>query len=232
MQDSNDYLTDTIGFGYTKRRVLNHKILDGSLTFRDGFREMLASIHAPFDECIEILLKNIKLDPGFRVAYNYCTANNIPVIVVSSGMKPIIHALLLNLVGEDAAKNIEIISNEVEIKEDKTWDIVYIDESDFGHDKSRAIKPYSQKRNAANPVTQKALSEQVLFYCGDGVSDLSAARETDLLFAKRGMDLVTYCEAQNVPYKNFDDWSDILQGIKDVIEGGKNVKDLIENKGL
>ncbi len=26
----------------------------------------------------------------------------------------------------------------------------------------------------------------VLFYAGDGVSDLSAARETDLLFAKAG----------------------------------------------
>jgi 2-hydroxy-3-keto-5-methylthiopentenyl-1-phosphate phosphatase len=26
-----------------------------------------------------------------------------------------------------------------------------------------------------------------MFYAGDGVSDLSAAKETDLLFAKKGM---------------------------------------------
>jgi len=49
--------------------------------------------------------------------------------------------------------------------------------SDFGHDKSLAIKPTANLPKEDRPV---------LFYCGDGVSDLSAARETDLLFAKFG----------------------------------------------
>jgi len=45
----------------------------------------------------------------------------------------------------------------------------------FGHDKSLEIRPYA------------ALAERpVMFYAGDGVSDLSAAKETDLLFAKAG----------------------------------------------
>jgi 2-hydroxy-3-keto-5-methylthiopentenyl-1-phosphate phosphatase len=47
--------------------------------------------------------------------------------------------------------------------------------SSFGHDKSIEIRKYS--RLAERPV---------LFYAGDGVSDLSAAKETDLLFAKAG----------------------------------------------
>ena len=50
-------------------------------------------------------------------------------------------------------------------------------DSDFGHDKSRAIRPYNKEPQGQRPE---------LFYCGDGVSDLSAARETDLLFAKHG----------------------------------------------
>lgn len=41
-------------------------------------------------------------------------------------------------------------------------------------------------------------------YCGDGVSDISAARETDLLFAKKGKDLVKHCLIQNVPFYPFD----------------------------
>jgi len=32
-----------------------------------------------------------------------------------------------------------------------------------------------------------------LFYAGDGVSDLSAARETDLLFAKKGHGMIMDC---------------------------------------
>lgn len=49
--------------------------------------------------------------------------------------------------------------------------------SHFGHDKSLAIKPY-----AALPPNERP----ILLYAGDGVSDLSAASETDLLFAKKG----------------------------------------------
>jgi 2-hydroxy-3-keto-5-methylthiopentenyl-1-phosphate phosphatase len=49
--------------------------------------------------------------------------------------------------------------------------------SGHGHDKSREIRPYANLPPEQRPV---------LFYAGDGVSDLSAAKETDLLFAKAG----------------------------------------------
>ena len=73
--------------------------------------------------------------------------------------------------------------------------------TDFGHDKSRAIKPY-----AAMPADHRP----ILVYCGDGVSDISAARETDLLFAKKGRDLVTHCLQENVPFYPFDVGASIL----------------------
>jgi hypothetical protein len=53
----------------------------------------------------------------------------------------------------------------------------------------------------------------------DGVSDLSAARETDLLFAKQGHDLINYCARENVPFTVFKDWSDILGKCKAIVEG-------------
>lgn len=49
--------------------------------------------------------------------------------------------------------------------------------SHFGHDKSLEIRPYAALPDAERPT---------MFYAGDGVSDLSAAKETDLLFAKEG----------------------------------------------
>jgi len=48
--------------------------------------------------------------------------------------------------------------------------------SHFGHDKSIEIRGYQQLPDSERPV---------MFYAGDGVSDLSAAKETDLLFAKK-----------------------------------------------
>ncbi|ODV66881.1 hypothetical protein HYPBUDRAFT_166799 [Hyphopichia burtonii NRRL Y-1933] len=166
LQDSNDYLTENLGFGRPKRLEINDDILDGKISFREGFRKMLESIPTPFPECVEFLLQHIKLDPGFKQFYEWAESHQIPVIVVSSGMKPIIHALLKKLVGEEAIKNIEIISNDVEIHDAKGgWEIIYKDPtSDFGHDKSNSIKEYLKIHNySANPPT--------LFYCGDGRID-------------------------------------------------------------
>ena len=63
-----------------------------------------------------------------------------------------------------------------------------------------------------------------MFYAGDGVSDLSAAKETDLLFAKRGHDLVTYCVNENVPFFEFETWNTILEQVKSIVGGQKTVE--------
>ncbi|KAH3663441.1 hypothetical protein WICMUC_005967 [Wickerhamomyces mucosus] len=219
LQDSNDYLTDTLGFGYDQRKVYNDQILEGDISFRYAFSKMLESIHTPFDECINILLEKVQLDPGFKETFEWAQENDIPIIVVSSGMKPIIRALLLKLVGEESIDKIEIVSNDTKVNDDGSWEIVYRDETSFGHDKSRAIIPYREARK----------SPQKLFYCGDGVSDLSAAKETDLLFAKRGKDLVTYCRREKIPFTQFDSFKDILKDIKSVLNNEKTINDLDEN---
>lgn len=65
-----------------------------------------------------------------------------------------------------------------------------------------------------------------MFYAGDGVSDLSAAKETDLLFAKKGHDLITYCVRESVPFTIFEDWTQILSTVKDVVAGKTTVKEV------
>ena len=154
---------------------------------RDSFREMTDSIKTPFPECIKALCANIKLDPHFADFYNWARVNNVPVIVLSSGMTPIIRGLLVHLLGPEG-NDIEIVSNDVEarpgkkIEEEGGWQIRFHDESHFGHDKSLAIIPYRKHFDE-----KKGKERPTMLYAGDGVSDLSAARETDLLFAKKGM---------------------------------------------
>jgi 2-hydroxy-3-keto-5-methylthiopentenyl-1-phosphate phosphatase len=77
------------------------------------------------------------------------------------------------------------------------------------------IKPYAQLPHDERPT---------LLYAGDGVSDLSAAAETDLLFAKKGNDLVTFCEREGMPFTTFEDWSSILATSKDILSGKVSVK--------
>ena len=146
---------------------------------------MMDSVKNPFPECIKLLCENIKLDPYFSDFYKWSRENGVPVIVLSSGMTPIIRGLLVHLVGPEA-NDIEIVSNECIDRPPKTkdqeggWQIQFHDDSGFGHDKSLTIRPYA-KHFADRPNEPRP----TLFYAGDGVSDLSAARETDLLFAKK-----------------------------------------------
>ncbi|PVH79758.1 hypothetical protein DL98DRAFT_460519 [Cadophora sp. DSE1049] len=213
-QDSNDFMIEQFGVGPARRKLVFDDILFGRRTFRDGFEELLDGVKLPWEKCIAALLENITLDEGFREFYTFAHANNIPVVVLSGGMEPIIRALLSHLLGEYEASKLPILSNDVVARPGKSladeggWKIIYRDDSSFGHDKSLAIRPYAALPDGERPI---------LFYAGDGVSDLSAAKETDLLFAKAGKDLVTYCEKENVPYTTFQDFSEILATVKDIV---------------
>ncbi|KAJ6548201.1 HAD-like domain-containing protein [Mycena vulgaris] len=223
-QDSNDFMTDTLGYGKAKRRAGNLEILAGRQTFRDGFREMLESITAnghSFDECKEELKKNIKLDEGFKAFHTWCSANDIPVVIVSSGMAPSIRAVLSNLVGEEVAGSIDIIANEVEIEEGGKWHIKFRHPSSgYGHDKSRAILPYKDLE-----------SPPLLFFFGDGVSDMSAARHADVLFVKQKddgeNDLAAYCTREGIKHIIFRDFAQALTVVQAVVSGEKTSEEVL-----
>jgi len=105
------------------------------------------------------------------------------------------------------------------------WTIKFLHEdSGFGHDKSLTIRPYAD----AIAKMPDHNDRPTLLYAGDGVSDLSAARETDLLFAREGQDLVAYCERAGIPFTTFRSWASILEETKDIYEGRKTVKKLAE----
>ncbi|GAO49503.1 hypothetical protein SAICODRAFT_66451 [Saitoella complicata NRRL Y-17804] len=213
--DSNDFMTDNYGFGVEKRKEMNERVLRDEITFRDSFKMMLDSVKLPFEEAKKILTENITLDPGFRPFYEWCLANDVEVIILSSGMEPLIRALLTRLLGEELGSKIEIVSNSVDIRPDGTWEIIYHDDSGFGHDKSLEI----EKWNARVPE-----EERMFFYCGDGVSDLSAAEKTGLLFAKEGRDLIGYCDRQKIPYTVFKTFEDIHKKVEAIVTGKETMK--------
>ncbi|OIW28663.1 2,3-diketo-5-methylthio-1-phosphopentane phosphatase [Coniochaeta ligniaria NRRL 30616] len=222
-QDSNDHMTDNVGYGPERRQAGNDAVLKGTRHFRDAFQEMMDSVTLPFSECISLLGKNITLDPAFKDFFHWCKDNNVPIVILSGGMRPIIKGMLRGWLGDEETETIQIVSNDVAVREGKTsideeggWRIEFHDESVFGHDKSREIRPYAQLPEGERPI---------LLYAGDGVSDLSAAKETDLLFAKAGRDLVTWCERENVKFTTFEDFSEILATVKDIASGKLSVKD-------
>lgn len=146
------------------------------------------SINHCLEECIEFQCKFIELDLQFVTFYHWAKASNIPVIILSGGLQPLIRALLAKLLGPEEASEIEVISNEVEAVDDhaavnshRNWKVRLRDESDFGFDKAAQIKKYVEELQGEPEIERPAL-----LFAGDGVSDLCAARSCDLLFAKSG----------------------------------------------
>lgn len=131
--DSNDYLTDTLGFGQPLRKQGNQDVLHGRSSFRDSFQGMMDSVKVPYNKCIEILLAHIKLDPGFKAFHTWAREHNVPIVVLSSGMVPIIKALLAHLIGPES-EDIQIVSNDVaprdgkDINEEGGWKIIFHDD--------------------------------------------------------------------------------------------------------
>ena len=210
--DSNDHMVDTVGMGYTERRKLNEDIIHERIHYREGFKKMIESVHHPFHEMEELVRRDVKLDPGFKEFYAFSKDHHIPVIVVSSGMTPIIRSIFSNLIGEKDANEIDVISNEVKFTDPEqkgnTWELVYRHpEIGYGHDKSLSILPY---RNLPNPP--------LLFFAGDGISDMSAARHADVLFVKdkKDNDLATYCDKHGIKYHLFKDWTEPKQMLEKV----------------
>ncbi|KAI0314356.1 HAD-like domain-containing protein [Amylostereum chailletii] len=219
--DSNDYLTDNLGYGNKRRRERNQDILSGAMPYRDAFAEMLESVSKKghkLDECAKILRENIVLDPGFKEFYYFCKANDIPFVIVSSGMEPIIRAVLSNLLAEEADK-IDIIANAADVQADGSWSLKYRHPSSgFGHDKSQAILPY---RRLEHPPT--------LFFFGDGVSDMSAAKHADLLFVKEkpygDNDLADHCQREGIKHLIFTNFAQAVPVVQSIVEGKKSTED-------
>ncbi|KAL2810285.1 2,3-diketo-5-methylthio-1-phosphopentane phosphatase [Aspergillus granulosus] len=215
MQDTGHVLFDNLGCGEERRRKLDEQIKSGERSFRDVSEEMWQSLRVPFEDGFEILEKELEIDPGFQEFHQFCVANNIDFNVISAGLKPILGKVLASFLGEEEASRIEIVANDADIKPDGSeWKPVWRHDTELGHDKALSIK---EGRALAAAETEESDIPLIIFI-GDGVSDLPAAREADVLFARKGLRLEEYCIENKIPYIGFDSFSDIKREVEDIMQ--------------
>ncbi|KAJ2955353.1 hypothetical protein NQZ79_g8630 [Umbelopsis isabellina] len=208
LQDTGCLLIDDLRcLGFDRRRELDHLILNKQVSFRDGLEEMWAAVTLTWEEAWKDHLSLVKVDPGFSDFYDYCKSVNVPVKIVSSGIYSVIEQIMEKFIG-DRAKEIEIISNGGGVKGRK-WSIEWRDDTPFGHDKSLTLKK----------AREQAPDDAIFVFCGDGVSDISAAQHADILFARHGRDLEVYCQRENVPFRGFDTFEEVQDVVSKLANG-------------
>lgn len=58
----------------------------------------------------------------------------------------------------------------------------------------------------------------LIIFIGDGVSDLTAAREADVLFCRKGLKLEEYCLENKIPYIPFETFADVRKEVQGIMK--------------
>ncbi|KGO46602.1 hypothetical protein PEX1_098430 [Penicillium expansum] len=210
LQDTGHVLVDNLGCGAAYRNKLEEQFKTGERTFREISDDMWGSLSIPFGDGFDIMEKNLELDPGFREFHQYCVREGFPFNVISAGLKPVLQRTLDLFLGEKEASTIQIVANDLKAPGGIPWKPIWRDNTDSGHDKAESV---NQGRTKAQAECEPGEIPLIIFI-GDGVSDLAAAREADVLFARRGLRLEEYCLEHNIAYTPFDSFADVKREVE------------------
>lgn len=162
------------------------------MTLREVLAAQASLIRCTLDEADAVIERESNFDPTFADFAKACESAHVPVMILSSGVAPLIERALTR----NGLARIPFRANEVEVRPDG-WRIRFRDNSENGHDKAAAVREANAK--GARTV-----------YIGDGFSDFDAALEADVRFAKHGRSLEAHlrrCEAAFTAFNNFSDVS-------------------------
>lgn len=215
MQDTGHVLFDNYGCGSKKREILDEQIKTGERSFRDVSEEMWGSLNVPFEDGFDVMEKTLEIDPDFQSFHKWCLEHNVPFNIISAGLKPILRKVLDTFLGEEESSRIDIVANDADVNPDGSeWKPIWKHDTELGHDKALSI---TEARQEAEMLCEDGTVPLIVFI-GDGVSDLPAAGEADVLFARRGLRLEEYCIEHSIAYHSFDTFADIQKKLEEIRE--------------
>jgi HAD superfamily phosphoserine phosphatase-like hydrolase len=188
--DTLQFLTERLGGGAELYRATGRALRDGTMSLREGVARDIGSLAATFDEAARLLTSEVELDPGFVALARWCTAERVPLTVLSAGF----HEIIDLFVTPGAFPDLDVRANRFV---PGTWRCEFRDDSPLGHDKARAVCDAQARGGYA-------------VFIGDGFSDREPAAVADEVFARAGRSLVAYCRAQGIECREFETLADVL----------------------
>ncbi len=134
-----------------------------------------------------------ELDSGFADFVALCRSSGIEPVIISEGMEFYISYLLK----KNGLGDLEVLSNIGNFEGNKLT-------MEFPHQNSNCRRCGSCKGERIAEFREKQDQPVKVVFLGDGYSDACAAKEADILLAKK--DLVTYCQDNNIKFEKFGDF--------------------------
>lgn len=169
--------------------------ISGKMTTRDCLIAEAKMVNASSQELYDFVDK-IDIDPTFPGFVKLCDSNNIPLLILSDGLDFYIKHLL----DKNNLSHLNFVTNRAILENNKI-------RIEFPHDNTECKSCGICKGEIINRFRQKQNGEYKIVYIGDGYSDACAAKEADILFAKK--DLVNYCMKNNIDYLLYENFSHV-----------------------
>ena len=216
--DFDGTISDDDFFEYVKDAFFDDSVLEpwrhhlaGELTHFDALKLIYSTLRADESD-IKKFIKKIRLDEWVIPTFKLCYDAQISVYIASAGCDYYINLLI----GSEIEKyKINLVTNHSAyskaaglIMEKPSKDSPYYDEN-FGISKREVIRILQKK------------GERVIF-AGDGLPDIEAARQADVVFAKKR--LLEKCELEGIKTEKFIDYKDIYLFFKKELTNGNTLR--------
>jgi|YelNatPaOPRAMG01_1025707.scaffolds.fasta_scaffold09919_1 2,3-diketo-5-methylthio-1-phosphopentane phosphatase len=183
---------------------LKEKFINNSLSVPDVYRRLLDIDGLSFNVVKEFYVKQSIIDEHFVSFLNFVNNKQITHIIVSDGFDLLIQAALRSHGIED---DIIIFANLMRDGGDKIIMDFPFQDNDCtfsGVCKKKIIKSF------------KPYFDRII-YIGNGYSDIEAAPEVDIVFARSI--LKSFCDDNEIPCFSYEDYSDIIKRLNSSYKG-------------
>ncbi len=169
------------------------KMLALEITLREGVRQLLESI--PSNRYPDILeyVRQVPIRPGFEQMLDFLDEQGVPFVIVSGGLRGMVHERLGDLVGrvhKIFALDVDVSGENIRIK------------SDFEGDMELVAK--------AEVINLFDAGQRIII--GDGATDINMAQQGSLVFARDS--LAFFLNHMGVAFTEWTDFFDILHALK------------------
>jgi 2-hydroxy-3-keto-5-methylthiopentenyl-1-phosphate phosphatase len=169
----------------------------GEMTSRDCLLQEAAMVKAGAEEIFNFL-DQFEIDPGFPYFVELCRKNHTGPIILSDGFDFYINHLL----NKHDLGHLPLYCNIGRL-ENKSIKV------EFPYENHTCTRCGNCKGERMAEIRSHMEVPHRTVFIGDGLSDICALGETDLLFAKKDLEL--YCLENNIPYNKYRDFDDVAR---------------------
>jgi 2,3-diketo-5-methylthio-1-phosphopentane phosphatase len=199
LPDSSDYLLSQ--FAPPEWNELDKAVWAGRITERECYARQIAMLRVTWPEARAALLKGVKIRDGFQEFVEWTRRRNVPLVILSSGLRVLIDELLAHA----GISHLQVEAHGIRIAGDR-WTLV-------PHPGAR-LEEHCSHCKCAHLAAYQERGLRVI-YIGDSFTDLCPSRRADMLFAT--FRLAEACQRQNVPFFSFETFQDVKRTLDAVL---------------